>query len=273
MATTLIRNADIVNEGKIFKGSVLIKDELIKEIYNSGEEPSALAPVTIIDASNKMLIPGVIDDHVHFRQPGFTYKADIFTESKAAVAGGVTSIMEMPNTNPQTISQMLLDEKFNLGERFSLANYSFYIGATNDNLKEILKTDPRKVCGIKLFMGSSTGNMLVNDQPVLEGIFKESPVLIAAHCEDENIIRENIEDYRQKYNNEIPVSCHPLIRSAEACYKSVAKALDMASKFNTRLHVMHVSASEEMGLFSNSKPAKEKSITARSLHSAFVVQR
>jgi dihydroorotase len=262
MTTTLIRNATIINERKKYKGSVLIKGNFISDIYESGKEPSSLSPVAIINGENKILIPGVIDDHVHFRQPGYTHKADIYTESKAAVAGGVTSYMEMPNTNPQTVSQGLLEQKYIAGERFSLANYSFYIGATNDNLCELLKANPRNVCGIKLFMGSSTGNMLVNDPSVLEQIFKESKILIAAHCEDETMIKVNLDQCLQKYKENIPISCHSFIRSGEACYQSTAKAIGLATKYGTRLHVLHLSTVRETDLFSNSIPLKEKKITS-----------
>ena len=261
MNSTLIRNATIINEGKIFKGSVLIKSSYISEIYMPGKEPENLSPTSIFDANGKYLMPGVIDDHVHFRQPGLTHKADIFTESKAAVAGGITSIMDMPNTIPQTTTQHLLKEKFELGERFCLANYSFYIGATHDNLKELLKTNPKKVCGIKVFMGSSTGNMKVEDTQALENIFKESPLLIATHCEDEQIIQKNLQEYKSKYND-IPVKFHPLIRSAEACYKSTSKAVELAAKFGTRLHVLHLSAAKEMELFQKNIALEEKKITS-----------
>ncbi len=262
MITTLIRNANIINEGKVFKGSVLINGDHISEIYKEGKEPDTLSPVSIIEANGKFLLPGVIDDQVHFRQPGLTHKADIYTESKAAVAGGITSIMDMPNTNPQTVTQLLLEQKYESGERFSLANYSFYLGATNDNLNELLKTDPKKVCGIKVFMGSSTGNMKVDDPNVLEGIFKEAPLLVATHCENEQIIKKNISEFSKKYNNDIPVTCHPMIRSAEACYSSTSKAVEMASKFDTRLHVLHLSTAKEMSLFQNNIPLREKRITS-----------
>jgi dihydroorotase len=262
MTTTLIRNVTIINERKKFKGSVLIKGNFISDIYESGKEPSNLSPVSIINGENKILIPGIIDDHVHFRQPGYTHKADIYTETKAAVAGGVTSYMEMPNTNPQTVSQGLLEQKYIAGERFSLANYSFYMGATNDNLCELLKTDPRNVCGIKLFMGSSTGNMLVDDPTVLEQIFKESKILIAAHCEDEGLIKANLDQCVQKYHEDIPMSCHSFIRSGEACYLSTAKAVALATKHGTRLHVLHLSTTRETELFSSSTPLNDKKITS-----------
>ncbi len=262
MLTTLIRNVTIINEGQTFKGSVLIKGELIEEIYEIGKEPKNHIPINIIEGENKILIPGVIDDQVHFRQPGLTHKGDILTESRSAVAGGVTSFMEMPNTNPQTITQNLLEQKNDLGSKFSLANFSFYIGATNDNLNELLKTDPTNVCGIKVFMGSSTGNMLVDDPKTLEGIFKEASLLVAVHCEDEPTIQRNIERYRKKYHDNIPIDCHPLIRSSEACFKSSEKAVNLASKYNTRLHVLHLSTEKEMGLFKNTEPLKNKRITS-----------
>jgi dihydroorotase len=262
MKTLLIKDATIVNEGTSFLGSVLIEGDKIKNIYRGSELPSDLCPMSTLDASGKMLIPGVIDDQVHFRQPGLTYKADIHTESMAAVAGGVTSYMEMPNTIPQTITQQLLTEKYELGEMFSLANYSFYLGATNDNLNEILKTNPKNVCGVKVFMGSSTGNMLVDDQKTLEGIFKESPLLVAVHCEDESVVKRNFEKYSQLFGEDISIQYHPLIRSAEACYISTSKAIEMSSKFGTRLHVLHLSSNKEMGLFRNGVPSIEKQITS-----------
>ncbi|MFI5164757.1 MAG: dihydroorotase, partial [Bacteroidia bacterium] len=201
----LIKNARIVNEGKIVEGDVLIKGERIEKIGKNISHPSA----TVIDASGKYLLPGIIDDQVHFREPGLTHKADIYTESKAAVAGGITTYMEMPNVDPQTITQKLLEEKYQLGAQKSLANFSFYIGATNNNLEELLKTDPKNVCGIKIFMGSSTGNMLVDDRQTLEGIFSQSPLLIATHCEDEHIIKKNIESFRKIYGEEVPLKYHP----------------------------------------------------------------
>ena len=262
MATILLINVNVVNEGKISNCSVLIKNAIIECLYNIGEEPANLSPTSIIDGAGKYLLPGVIDDQVHFRQPGLTHKGDIHSETMAAVAGGVTSIMEMPNTIPQTTDQEQLKQKYELGERFSLANYSFYIGATNNNLPEILKTDIKNVCGIKIFMGSSTGDMLVDNPKTLEGIFKESPMLIAVHCEDEAIIKANIEEYRRKYNDNIPMECHPLIRSAEACYKSSSTAIELATKFNTRLHILHLSSAKEMSLFSNKQASKDKKITS-----------
>ncbi len=258
---TIIHNATIINEGRKFTGSVLIEDEFIKKIYE-GEVPEAdLAVAAVIDATGKYLIPGAIDDQVHFREPGLTHKGDISTESKAALAGGVTSYMEMPNTNPQCITQAELAKKYARAAEVSAVNYSFYMGATNDNLKEVLATDPTQVCGIKVFMGSSTGNMLVDDEKTLSEIFKNAPTLIATHCEDEAIIRRNTEIYRQKYGDIIPISRHPKIRSAEACFKSSSKAVELAAKFGTRLHVLHLSTADEMKLFLPG-PVKDKKITA-----------
>ncbi len=262
MSTTLIRNATIVNENRVFKGSLLIKDSRIEEIFENENIELPDVPIKIIDADGKLLIPGVIDDQVHFRQPGLTHKGDIYSESIAAVAGGTTSFMEMPNTIPQTITQSLLNEKYQLGENFSLANYSFYFGATNDNLKEILKTDPKTVCGIKIFMGSSTGNMLVDNQKTLEGIFKEAPTIIAVHSEDEPTVQANLATYKAKYGEDIPISSHPLIRSAEACYKSTSRAIEMATKFGTHLHILHLSTAKEMQLFRNDVDISQKKITA-----------
>lgn len=252
----LIRNASAVNEGEIFKADVLIEDGLISCIARDGglEAPNAQT----IDATGKYLIPGIIDEHVHFREPGLTQKADIFTESRAAVAGGVTSFMDMPNTVPQTVSIGLLEDKFRLASEKSLANYSFYIGATNDNLQEVLETDFSKVCGIKLFMGSSTGNMLVDSNLALEALFREAPCLIAAHCEDEQTIKRNTELYRGMAGP----SSHPSIRSAEACYRSSARAVELAGKTGAQLHILHISTARELELFSSSLPLEEKRITA-----------
>ncbi len=258
---TLIHQATIINEGKNFNGSVLIEDELIKTVFE-GEVPEDITDSsTIIDAEGKYLIPGVIDDQVHFREPGLTHKAEIATESRAALAGGVTSYMEMPNTNPQTTTIEELEKKYKRASEVSAVNYSFYMGATNDNLKEVLAIDPSQVCGIKVFMGSSTGNMLVDDDQTLSDIFKNAPTLVATHCEDEGIIKRNTEIYRQKYGEIVPISRHPKIRSAEACYKSSSKAVELASKFDTRLHVLHLSSADEMKLFQPG-PVADKKITA-----------
>ncbi|MBL6657417.1 MAG: dihydroorotase [Flavobacteriales bacterium] len=258
MPSTLIRNAQIVNEGQIFRSDVLIKDGLIAQI---GESIDYVAD-TIIDANGKHLIPGVIDDQVHFREPGLTHKAEIYTESKAAVAGGITSFMEMPNTNPQTLTQELLEEKYKRASEVSLANYSFFMGASNDNLEEVLKTNPRNVGAVKIFMGSSTGNMLVDNREVLEKIFKESKMLIAVHCEDEETVKANAELARQQFGEDVPIEQHPKIRSVEACYKSSSMAIELAKKHNTRLHVFHLSTAKEIELFRNDIPLEEKRITA-----------
>lgn len=260
MSATLIKNATIINEGRSFKGSVLIKDQYIDGIY----ETDTVLPTadTIIDAEGLLLLPGVIDDQVHFREPGLTHKADIASESAAAVAGGVTSYMEMPNTNPQTTTITELENKFAIASQKSLANYSFFLGATNDNLDELLKADPATVCGVKVFMGSSTGNMLVDDKKALERIFSEVRTLIATHCEDEAIIRANMELYRSRYGEEVPFSLHHEIRNAEACYKSSSMAVELAAKHNTRLHILHISTQKELSLFDNSKPIEEKNITS-----------
>lgn len=259
---TLIKNARIINEGKMFEGAVLIDGEFISGIFENSHIPSEkIQNATVIDANNQYLIPGVIDDQVHFREPGLTHKGEIATESKAAVAGGVTSFMEMPNTNPQAVTQQLLEEKYYRASQVSAANYSFYMGATNDNLEEVLKTDGTNVCGIKIFMGSSTGNMLVDNEDVLSEIFRNTKLLVATHCEDEPTIIANIARYREKYGEFVPISAHPKIRSAEACFKSSAKAVELATKYGTRLHVLHLSTAEEMKLFSPGK-VTEKHITA-----------
>jgi len=259
-----IKNAQIINEGKIFKGSIWIKDGIIERVAAQNVNPEEFdkSKYQIINAEGKYLLPGVIDDQVHFRDPGLSAKADIYTESKAAVAGGITSFMEMPNTIPQTLTQELLEEKYSIGAEKSLANYSFYMGASNDNLDEIVKTDPKNVCGIKVFMGASTGNMLVDDPEILEGIFRDAPTLVAVHCEDEDTIRANTEIFRNQYGEDIPIALHPEIRSAEACYKSSSFAVALAKKFGTRLHVLHLTTAREMGLFRNDIPLKEKKITS-----------
>ena len=255
---TLIKNAQIVNEGKIYKSDVLIENQIIKEIANNIN----IDVDRIIDAERLHLLPGVIDDQVHFREPGLTHKANIYTESKAAVAGGITSFMEMPNTNPQALTQELLEDKYKIASKTSIANYSFFMGASNDNLEEVLKTNPKNVGAIKIFMGSSTGNMLVDNKNVLEEIFSKSPMLIAVHCEDEEIIQKNIDAAKEKYGEEVPISEHPNIRSAEACFKSSSIAVELAKKHNTRLHVFHLSTEKEIELFDNKLSLKEKRITA-----------
>jgi dihydroorotase len=262
MQATLIKGATVVNEGKLLQQDVLIQGNKIVALYSGDSRPTLPSNCNIINAEGLHLLPGVIDDQVHFREPGMTHKGDIYSESKAAVAGGITSFMEMPNTNPQTITQQLLTEKYELGAHNSLANYSFYIGATNDNLDELLKTDPKNVCGIKIFMGSSTGNMLVDKRETLEAIFKESVLPIAVHCEDEETIKRNTEKYRTLYNEDVPIKCHAEIRDAEACYKSSALAVELANKYNTRLHILHLSSAKEMSLLQTGIPLKEKRITA-----------
>lgn len=260
MNRVLIKNARIVNEGIIREGDVLIEGEYIVEIADS---ISVRHPNTrIIDAEFKYLIPGAIDDQVHFREPGLTHKADIESESRAAVAGGITSFIDQPNTVPNTLTQELLEEKYTIANGKSYANYSFMMGASNDNLDEVLKTDPTNVAGIKIFLGSSTGNMLVDNQEVLERIFAATPMLIAVHCEDETTIKNNLEIFKEKYGEDIPVSAHPEIRSAEACYLSSSNAIELAKKTGARLHVFHVSTAKETELFRNDIPLKEKKITA-----------
>lgn len=262
----IIKNATLVNEGTATLASVVINGDRIEKILPGRDAlPCAQTNCQIIDAEGLYLIPGIIDEHVHFREPGLTQKADICSESRAAVAGGVTSFMDMPNTNPQTTTQDLLQQKFDLAAQKSAANYSFYLGATNDNISEILKTDPKKVCGIKLFMGSSTGNMLVNEDDVLIRLFNEAPCLIAAHCEDEQIIHENTvccKDLESKGEVVADAGIHPFVRTTEACYKSTSKAVDMATKFGARLHVLHISTKSELTLFRNDIPLKDKKITA-----------
>lgn len=257
--TTLIINAKIVNEGKVIEGDLLIKDQYIEKI---GSNLQSAKTKRVIDANGQFLMPGVIDDQVHFREPGLTNKGDISSESRAAVAGGVTSYMEMPNTVPPTFTQDLLAKKYAIGGKHSLANFSFYIGASNDNLEEVLKTDIKKVCGLKIFMGSSTGNLLVDDPKVLEGFFSKWPGLIATHCEDEPTIRKNSDAAKAKYGDDVPIEMHPLIRSEEACYKSSSGAIELAKKHGTRLHVLHISTAKETGLFTNSIPLEKKLITA-----------
>jgi dihydroorotase len=259
MKTTLITNANIVNEGKVFEGDVLIRDQYIEAI---GKDLSSHPADFVIDARGKFLLPGVIDDQVHFREPGLTHKGNIHSESRAAVAGGVTSYMEMPNTNPPAFTQELLAEKYSIASRTSLANYSFYMGASNDNLDEVMKTDIRNVCGLKIFMGSSTGNLLVDDPNTLEGFFSKFPSLIAAHCEDESTIRNNSAEYKQRYGEDVPIECHPQIRSVDACFKSSSFAIDLAKKHGTRFHVLHISTAKETSLFDNNIPLAKKKITS-----------
>ena len=259
MSTILIKDTKIVNEGVSFTGNVLIENSLIKKI--SSEEIYGVFDQTI-NGKGFHLIPGMIDDQVHFREPGLTHKADIYNESKAAIAGGITSFMEMPNTIPNTITQDLLEDKYNIAKTNSLANYSFYMGATNNNLDEVLKTDPKTVCGVKIFMGSSTGNMLVDNKSTLETIFKNCNLLIATHCEDEETIINNTKFYKAQYGENLPIKYHPSIRSEEACYKSSSMAVELATKYNTKLHVLHISTAKELALFNNNIPLSQKKITA-----------
>lgn len=259
MSSYLIKNATIVNENNTFKGDVLIENEMIKEIA------SEIKPTTVIETINaegSYLIPGFIDDQVHFREPGLTHKATIATESKAAIAGGITTFIEMPNTVPQATTQELLEDKFSIAAKDSYANYSFMFGGTNDNLEELLKTDPKKVAGIKLFLGSSTGNMLVDDEAVLEKIFSSTKMIISVHCEDEATIRKNTAEFKEKYGEDIPIKYHPIIRNEEACYLSSSKAIELAKKTGARLHVFHLSTAKETDLFRNDIPLEEKQITA-----------
>ncbi len=257
----LIRNATIINEGVSYKGNVLIKNDRIDKIYTQ-EVPEEICNLSqIIEADGFYLIPGVIDDQVHFREPGLTHKGDICSESRAAIAGGVTSYMEMPNTNPQTTTLDEWDKKNEFAHGKSFANYAFYLGATNDNLAELKKADSKNLCGIKIFMGASTGNMLVDNKKALQAIFAEIDMLIATHCEKESIIRNNIQKYTKEFGEDIPIKYHPLIRSAEACYESSAEAIELADRYGARLHVLHLSTAKEMQLF-DAKPLSEKKITA-----------
>jgi len=257
---TLIKNASLVNEGGVLVCDVLIEGEIIKEI---GKQIDDFPQNTIIiDATGKFLIPGIIDDQVHFREPGLTQKANIASESRAAVAGGITSFIEMPNTVPQATTQELLEDKFQIAAKDSYANYSFMMGGTNDNLEELLKTNPKNVAAIKLFLGSSTGNMLVDNEEVLEKIFSSTKLLIAVHCEDETTIKNNLDKQKSIYGDNIPIEMHPVIRSAEACYKSSSKAIELAKKTGARLHVFHLSTEIETNLFTNEIPLEEKQITA-----------
>lgn len=257
----LITNAHIVNEGRIFKGAVLVKNDIIDSIYKGDVPESVREKAEVIDASDCWLMPGVIDDHVHFRDPGMTEKADFYTESRAAVAGGVTSVMDMPNTNPATISLASWNEKMAMIGEKSLVNYSCYLGATNTNLDDVLAADPTAVCGIKLFIGSSTGNLLVDSNDAMAAIFSKVKALVAVHAEDNAIIAENVARLKAEYGDNLTVSLHPVIRSHEACYKSTSWAVDMARKYGTRLHVMHISTEQELALFED-KPLVEKLITA-----------
>lgn len=256
---TLIKNGTVINEGKQFVADVLIANGLIQKIASQIETDHR---VQEIDASGLFILPGCIDDQVHFREPGLTHKGNIYSESRAAVAGGITSFMEMPNTVPNALTQDLLEEKYQIAAQNAIANYSFFMGASNDNLEEVLKTNASNICGIKVFMGSSTGNMLVDKESVLEGLFSRVGMLIATHCEDESTVRANLALFQEKYGPNIPVSAHPLIRNEEACYLSSSKAVSLAKKHRARLHVLHISTAKETELFENTLPLEQKLITA-----------
>ena len=259
MNNYLIKNGKIVNQGKIFLGDILIQDGIISDVQTLLEP---IGDMPVIDAKGNYVIPGMIDDQVHFREPGLTHKGDIESESRAAVAGGITSFIEQPNTVPNAVTQELLEQKYQIASKNSYANYSFMMGGTNDNLEEVLKTNPKNVAGIKLFLGSSTGNMLVDNQQVLEKIFSSTDMLIAVHAEDEATIKENLEKHLAIYGEDIPVECHPIIRSETACYLSSSKAIELAKKTGARLHVFHVSTAKETDLFDNTIALKDKKITA-----------
>lgn len=254
----LIKNGKIINENKIAEQDILIENNLITKIDRDISDANA----TIIDASNLHVMPGIIDDQVHFREPGLTHKANIYTESKAAVAGGVTSFMEQPNTNPAALTQELLEEKYNIAAQTSLANYTFFMGTSNENYDEVMRTNPRNVGAIKIFMGSSTGNMLVDDEHILNRIFANTPMVVVTHCEDEQTIKNNIEFYKTKFGENIPMNFHPVIRNDEACYISSELAINIAKKHDTRLHIFHISTAKELSLFDNSIPLKDKRITS-----------
>ena len=256
--STLFHEAHIVNEGEVVVGDVLVVGDRIAKVGKNLEADDA----EIVNAKGMWLVPGIIDDQVHFREPGLTHKAELSTESKAAAAGGVTSFMEMPNTVPQALTQRLLEDKYERAAEVSAVNYSFFMGASNNNIEEVLKTDPKRVCGVKVFMGSSTGDMLVDEKKVLEGIFKESPTIVATHCEEEEVVRANMAKAKERWGENVPISQHPIIRSEEACYRSSSKAIELATKLGTRLHILHISTAKELDLFDGTKPLKEKKITA-----------
>lgn len=259
MARVLILNGKVVNENKIEELDILIEGQRISKV---GKDLQHEAADKVVDASGLYIMPGLIDDQVHFREPGLTHKAEIYTESRAAVAGGITSYMEMPNTVPNTLTQELLQEKYDRAAQVSLANYSFFMGASNDNLDEVLKTDPKTICGVKIFMGSSTGNMLVDNQKTLEGIFANSPTIIATHCESEELIRRNTALAKEKYGENVPMAMHPVIRDEEACYASSSAAIELAKRTGARLHILHISTGKETHLFNNNIPLKDKKITS-----------
>ena len=258
MSRILLKNALVINEGIQKESDVLIDGDRIDKIASDISDETA----EVVDLSGKWLIPGMIDDQVHFREPGLTHKANIYTESRAAVAGGITSFMEMPNTIPNATTQKLLQDKYDIANKNSIANYSFFMGATNENIEEVLKTDRTKVCGVKIFMGSSTGNMLVDNEKTLTGIFSKCDMLIATHCEDEATIRANTKKFKEKYGEDVPIEMHPVIRNEEACYLSSSMAVRLARQFNTRLHILHISTAKELELFDADIPLMEKRITA-----------
>ncbi|MEE2837958.1 MAG: dihydroorotase [Bacteroidota bacterium] len=269
MNATLFRQAHVVNEGAVKVQDVLISGDRIVavgvDLAQSASDPEVqalAAQAQVHDCRGKWLMPGCIDDQVHFREPGLTHKAEIATESAAAAAGGITSFMEMPNTVPQALTQELLQDKYDRAAEVSPVNYSFFMGASNHNLDEVLKTDPTRVCGIKVFMGSSTGDMLVDESKVLEGIFKEAPTLVATHCEDEATVRANSAAAKERHGEHVPIHQHPLIRSAEACYRSSSKAVELATKLNTQLHILHISTARELDLFDGTKELEDKRITS-----------
>ncbi|MFY8190733.1 MAG: dihydroorotase, partial [Bacteroidia bacterium] len=259
MKTTLIKNAKLVNEGEIYHADVYIKGTFIEKIERQG---IAMAADEVIDAQGLYLLPGLIDDQVHFREPGLTHKGEIYTEAKAAVAGGITSYMEMPNTSPSATTIELLEQKYQRASACSLANYSFFMGTTNTNLSELLKVDPSTVCGVKIFMGSSTGDMLVDDPNALEQIFAQVKTLIATHCEDDPMVKQNQANTIAQFGEDIDASFHPIIRNEEACYASSAFAVNLAKKHGTRLHILHISTAKELSLFDNTLPLVQKKITA-----------
>jgi len=256
---SIIRNAKIINEGRIIESDILLENEFIVRIDSS---ISVNGNVSEYDAKGQFLMPGAIDDQVHFREPGLTHKADIGTESRAALAGGVTSFMEMPNVNPQTVTNDILEDKMAIGKAKSAVNYSFYLGVTNHNIEEVKKVNPKTVCGVKAFLGSSTGDMLVDQPQALEELFKHCPILLATHCEDEARIRKQTAEAVAKYGDDIPSKMHPIIRDAEACYLSSSMAVDLAKKYNTRLHILHLTTAKELDLFRNDIPLIDKKITA-----------
>ena len=261
MNNYLIKGATLVNEQEQYKADVQIKGGVIVKIDKACALVSEEGQL-VLDGTGKYLLPGAIDDQVHFREPGLTHKGEIYTEARAAVAGGVTSYMEMPNTSPSATTVELLEQKYSRASEVSLANYSFFMGTTNDNLNELLKLDPKQVCGVKIFMGSSTGNMVIDNAESLENIFAQVKMLIATHCEDDPMIKHNLAAYVEKYGEDIPVEAHPLIRSAEACYASSTYAVSLAKKHGSRLHILHISTAKELELFDGEKPLKEKKITA-----------